>query len=285
MISSASVEVGSIKLSAISAKRDDGPIRANIIALPGGGHTSRYWHHPAKLDASLLALGASLGYNVVAFDRPGYGTSSDLADGGFTLISQIDILKEAISQVCAASGVPEVFLIGHSMGGILSIMLAASGSIPGLLGLDVSGVPLQFSDDLHIALSNGEQTNASHSAKSLFYGPGGTFDASIFQFDNLATAPVQRNELDDSALWPSLFPSIASKVEVPVQYTLAEHDLTTPVDETALALVRDYFASSPRIETRQQIASGHNTSLHHVARAYHLRALAFFDETLATRLS
>ena len=32
--------------------------------------------------------------------------------------------------------------------------------------------------------------------------------------------------------------------------------------------------------TAWQRASGHNISLHHVARAYHLRALAFFDEAL-----
>jgi hypothetical protein len=30
--------------------------------------------------------------------------------------------------------------------------------------------------------------------------------------------------------------------------------------------------------TAWQRASGHNISLHHVARAYHLRAIAFFDE-------
>lgn len=34
-----------------------------------------------------------------------------------------------------------------------------------------------------------------------------------------------------------------------------------------------------------QVASGHNISLHLVARAYHLRAIAFFDEVLATATS
>jgi hypothetical protein len=41
------------------------------------------------------------------------------------------------------------------------------------------------------------------------------------------------------------------------------------------------FTSSPRVELAWQLASGHNISLHRVARAYHLRAIAFFDETLA----
>ena len=41
------------------------------------------------------------------------------------------------------------------------------------------------------------------------------------------------------------------------------------------------FTSSPRVELAWQQASGHNISLHHVARAYHLRAIAFFDESLS----
>ena len=41
------------------------------------------------------------------------------------------------------------------------------------------------------------------------------------------------------------------------------------------------FTSSSRVELAWQRASGHNISLHHVARAYHLRAIAFFDEALS----
>jgi hypothetical protein len=42
------------------------------------------------------------------------------------------------------------------------------------------------------------------------------------------------------------------------------------------------FTSSPRAVPEWQRASGHNISLHRVARAYHLRAVAFFDEVLAS---
>jgi hypothetical protein len=41
------------------------------------------------------------------------------------------------------------------------------------------------------------------------------------------------------------------------------------------------FTSSPRVVLEWQRDSGHNISLHRVARAYHLRAVAFFDEVLA----
>jgi hypothetical protein len=41
------------------------------------------------------------------------------------------------------------------------------------------------------------------------------------------------------------------------------------------------FTSSPRVELAWQRASGHNISLHRVARACHLRAIAFFDEALS----
>jgi pimeloyl-ACP methyl ester carboxylesterase len=45
-------------------------------------------------------------------------------------------------------------------------------------------------------------------------------------------------------------------------------------------LIRALFTSAPRVELAWQRASGHNISLYHVARAYHLRAIAFFDEAL-----
>lgn len=281
MVSQEVVKVGRIRLSAISAKPDDAPARANIVALPGGGHTCRYWHHPCKQDASLLRLGALLGYKVVAFDRPGYGTSTDAKGAGFSHDEQLDLLAEAITKVCHASEARQLFLVGHSMGGILSIKLAASGMLANLHGIDVSGVPYQFSDVLLTAMADATPTNASRSARAVFYGPEGSFDPSIFKVDNQVTAPVPPSELEDSSFWPTQFSTIAQRVTAPVQYTLADHDRTTPSDDATLESIRNSFSSSPRVETRRQLASGHNISFHHIARSFHLRAIAFFDEVLA----
>ena len=281
MVSEEVVKAGRIWLSAISAKPDRAPARANIIALPGGGHTCRYWHHPRKQDASLLHLGALLGYRVVAFDRPGYGTSTDAKGSGFSHDQQIELLAEAITKVCHASEADQLFLVGHSMGGILSMKLAASGVLADLQGIDVSGVPYRFSDVLLTAMAEATPTNASRSARALFYGPEGSFDPSIFEADNQVTAPVPPSELEDSSFWPTQFSAITRRVTVPVQYTLADHDRTTPCDDTTLEAIRNNFSASPRVETRRQLASGHNISFHHIARSYHLRAIAFFDEVLA----
>jgi len=50
-----------------------------------------------------------------------------------------------------------------------------------------------------------------------------------------------------------------------------------------LAHIRSLTPDCTRLITTMQAGSGHNISLHHVARAYHPRALAFFDEARVLR--
>ena len=55
----------------------------------------------------------------------------------------------------------------------------------------------------------------------------------------------------------------------------------TKADWPALEEIRGCFPKAERIVMQSQLGASHNVSLHRVARAYHLRALAFFDEILA----
>lgn len=64
--------------------RADGP-SGLVVALHGGGYDARYWHASDEHQASLLRLGAALGFEVVAVDRPGNRASADAASTGFPL--------------------------------------------------------------------------------------------------------------------------------------------------------------------------------------------------------
>ena len=74
---------------------------------------------------------------------------------------------------------------------------------------------------------------------------------------------------------------MARSVRVPIQLTRAEFENSSGGGREGLERCGALFTSSPRVALQWQVASGHNISLHRVARAYHLRAIAFFDETLA----
>lgn len=275
---------GGLDLSAQELKPEGRAPRATIIALHGGGYTGAYWHHAALPDASLLTLGGNLGYRVIALDRPGYGASAAHCYG-MVLDDQAQMMHGLITALARNGDIGAgICLIGHSMGGILALMTAARLSGTLLVALDVSGVPRHFSDILTRSVDatvEGSPPKAQvGSAATLFYGPPVSFPASLISNDP-AAAPCPLPELSDSRSWPDRFPDIAARIAVPVQYTLGEHETVTACDWKALKGTAALFSAAPRVVVHRQVDAGHNISLHHVGRAYHLRALAFFDEALS----
>lgn len=272
-----------IKLSARLAKPVSATPKAVILAVPGGGYTGGYWHNPMCPEASLLLLGASLGYQVVALDRPGYGLSENDFPQGMELNQQSELIADLVTQLSVETGLG-VFLIGHSLGGILSLMATPLTSSECLLGIDVSGVPRHFSERLTAALAAAfdDETPGSkgRGARSIFYGPEGSFNPLLHSQRDTSARESPLAELGDSINWPALFGEVAAKILIPVQYTLGEYEHVTACDWETLHNTRLLFSASPRVELHRQVGAGHNISLHYVGRAYHLRALAFFDEIL-----
>jgi pimeloyl-ACP methyl ester carboxylesterase len=272
-----------LKLSAIRGE-PDGPARATIVALPGGGYNSAYWHHPANRAGSLVELGAALGFRTWSVDRPGYGATAPQFPDGCPLERQEAVVVGLIDTLSRAPGAGAgVFLIGHSMGAILALRVAAKRQ-GGLLGVDVSGIPLRFSPRLASAVSANLEREEGHSpgksAAALFYGPPGSYDPAILTRD-VALSPPPSIELADSLAWPGQFADVARSIEVPVRITLGDHEQVTDTGWPALRETAALFTRANRVETALQARAGHNVSLHHVARAFHLRSLAFFEEALA----
>ena len=260
------------------------PARATIVALPGGGYNSTYWHHPCNRAGSLVELGATLGFQTYSIDRPGYGATAPLFPDGCKLDRQEAVIVGLVNELAkgpdAGAG---VFLIGHSMGAILALRVAARQP-EGMLGVDVSGVPLRFSPRLASAVSanldGAEGHSPGKSAAALFYGPPGSFDPAMLTKD-VSLVPPPPTELADSMAWPERFPEVARAIHVPVRITLGDHETVTQTGWPALRETAALFTGARRVEIALQAQSGHNVSLHHVARAFHMRALAFFEETLA----
>jgi pimeloyl-ACP methyl ester carboxylesterase len=131
-----SLPAGDITLSALLAEpahagpshagsSDAGP-RATVVALHGSGMSAGYFDGQAHPDLSLLALGARLGYTVLALDRPGYGESAARLPDGAPLANQAALVTAALRAFAAGHQTGAgLFVLAHSHGGKLALTVAA----------------------------------------------------------------------------------------------------------------------------------------------------------------
>ncbi|MFF3876871.1 alpha/beta hydrolase [Streptomyces sp. NPDC001978] len=267
-------------LSGIEAGSTKAP-RGVVLALHGAGYTSRYWDAPNGSGNSLLGMGSALGFRVVAVDRPGYGVSADTGESRAGIDAQAELLGALIESLHAESAPAPLFLVGHSFGALLAVRLAACEAAPFVSGVDVAGLPVRWRTDVREAITAsadafGLLLRRPDVRASLFFGPPSTYDTSVLGAD--LTHRIPRTEMADSLASPAMLKALAPEVRVPVQCTLGEHESAVVAGPEAVAASLALFTSSPRALTYSQPGAGHNVSLHRVGRAYHLRALAFFEE-------
>ncbi|MFF1724118.1 alpha/beta hydrolase [Streptomyces sviceus] len=272
-----SVDADGIALSGLMSEPADGPTRAVIVALHGGGMNAGYFDGQAHPDVSLLALGARLGYTVLALDRPGYGASADRFPRGQRLTAQATTVRAAIAAFTARHA-PHAgtLLLGHSFGAKVALAAAADNGVRGLLGVDVSGCGRRLA--VNPALIGGE---AGVGLRRLNWGPLGLYPLQTFQVSHRVVAPVPALEVRAVVGWTKLSAVILPRVRVPVRLTFAEHEAWWRHDDDEIADLTARLSAAPRIAVDRLPHAGHNISLGWTARAYHLKALAFAEECLA----
>jgi len=263
--------------------------RALILALHGGGYDARYWHHPASPSTSLLDVGMAHGFEVIALDRPGNAASLAMAPEGAPLRDQADLIFDLIDRE-AGSDLP-VFLVGHSLGGILSLTMAADPRASRLSGVETAGTPIRFDeagmDRLRAGIAAMKGAGAAFLPKparaqleAMFFGPAGRFDPEVVAFGPTEHgAPVV--EVEGVLEWLETLEDILPRIQVPVHWTFARHEASSLFDEESQPRIASLLKDNPVVRFAVQEESAHNISLHHVGRAYHLRVLAFCEEVLA----
>jgi pimeloyl-ACP methyl ester carboxylesterase len=280
------IEAGNYTLSGLLALPEGFEQVGTILALHGGGYRAGYWNCPHPSGSSLLTLGASLGYAVLAIDRPGYGATGGLGPKSMCLETQAEVIFDGIEHWRTKTETTgPLFVIGHSIGGILSLLMAASPRGNRLLtGVDVSGVPLKFAGESAAVIARQSISTdylpdiTPDFARDFFFGPDGSFEASALVFDRSLAASVPTAEYFDARDAPTTLSLKMREIQVPVQYTMPEFEKSSETGKAILDAATGYLSSSRRVLTHLQAGAGHNISLHKVARAYHLRSIAFFDE-------
>lgn len=282
-------DVAGVPLSGLLARPARGPARGTVLALHGGGSRAAYWHRDDAPETSLPVLGASLGWTVLAVDRPGYGASAGLPRERQSLERQADLMAGLVDELRAHLGDAYgagVFLAGHSMGAILALRMAAREDRHGdLLGLAAGGVPLRYTPEKAAAMAavptGGEYVPALRgpgTGPATYFGPPGTYDPALLTREGRVVAPVPVAEFVDARDNPLTMPGILGKVAVPVHWTVAEFETSNLAGPDVLDEAGRLLTQAPRVELHTQPGAGHNLSLHHTARAYHLRVMAFAEE-------
>jgi pimeloyl-ACP methyl ester carboxylesterase len=274
------LDVDGMTITARSAGESTGG-RPLIAALHGGTYTGRYFDVAGSAQGSFMDLAAATGYRVVSFDRPGYGGSSALAPADNTFARHAELLAAAIAEV---AGDTPVFLVGHSIGGMIALMIAGAAHDFLLVGASVTGMGAVIrrggAADALASLPPDETIDLPYDQRDMvMFGPAGSFTADGVEQAHGSYAPTPVRELIAAPQWAEeILPGLAPRVTVPVHNALAEFDALWDSTPDNVATFATMLTGAPFVDAAIARGTGHSIDHHLLGHALHLRQLAFAEE-------
>lgn len=274
------VLVDGVPMSGLVAEAADP--RAVIVAIHGGASTAAYFDCPGHPRLSMLRTGATLGFTVVALDRPGYGSSAPYPDAVAQPEQRVALAYGAIDKMVTDSR-PGRFLLAHSAGCELAVRMAADQRGDDLLGIALAGTGLEYDDAAREVLKMATPTKRPVGLRDLLWQPAHLYPAEVLNgITNSSTgAPYEAAMVNTWARQD--FPRLAGEVRVPVQFSVAEYERVWKSDPESLANIAALFTAAPRFVLNEQVGAGHNLSLSVNAAAYHMKVLSFVEECVVER--
>lgn len=255
-----------------------------VIALHGGTFSARYFDVAGSPEGPFLDVAAAHGHPVVAFDRPGYGGSSPLEPAENTFTRHTELLSAAIDEVADQLEARQVFLVGHPIGGMIALMIAAARPRFELIGVSATGmgavIPPGGAAEALGSLPPDETIDLPYDERDrVMFGPAGTYREQAVAEAHGSYAPTPVRELVQAPVWPrEHLPSVAPRVAVPVHNALAEFDALWDADPANVAAFAAMFTAAPFVDAGIARVAGHCIDHHSVAYALYLRQLAFAEE-------
>ncbi|MER5890937.1 alpha/beta hydrolase family protein [Streptomyces sp. NPDC001941] len=255
-----------------------------IAALHGGTYTAHYFDVRGGPEGSFLDTAVAHGHPVVAFDRPGYGGSTPLPPDANTFARHAELLGDAVAQATARLSADAVFLVGHSIGGMIALMIAADDPGFPLIGVSATGmgavIPPGGAAEALGSLPPDETVDLPYAERdSVMFGPAHTHTPEAVERAHTSYAPVPVAELVQAPAWPrEHLPAVAPNVRVPVHNTLAEFDALWSSGPENVARFAGLFTKAPFIDASVARGTGHCIDHHTLGHALHLRQLAFAEE-------
>lgn len=278
------IEIDGLELAATRRDAAEASGRPLIVTLHGGLYTSRYFDVPLSPGGSFVDLASQLGHSVVSFDRPSYGDSAQLPPEQNTFERQAELLGAAIREVAGGSA---VLLVGHSIGGMIALTIAAMDDGPALLGVSATGMgavipPGGASEQLAAAAESSDQDVIAlppEACDPVMFGPPGTFDPGVLDAAHATYSPAPAVELIAASRWAAeKLPQLASNVRVPVHNVLAEYDALWDTSPESIEKFTALFTNAASVDASVMPGVGHSIDHHKAGHALHLRQLAFAHE-------
>jgi pimeloyl-ACP methyl ester carboxylesterase len=274
-------EVDGHTIAALTAGDGGRPL---IAALHGGTYTARYFDVPGSARGTFMDAAVASGYQVVSFDRPGYGGSTALDPADNTFGRHAELLAAAIAQAAARFSADSVFLAGHSIGGMIAMMIAAGELDFRLTGLSVTGMGtvIRRGGAAHAlaSLPADATVDLPYDQRDLvMFGPDFTRTPAAIQAAHGSYAPVPVRELIQAPQWPDdILPDLAPLIRVPVHNALAEFDALWDSSAANVEQFAKLLTAAPYVDASVARATGHSIDHHLLGYALHLRQLAFAEE-------
>jgi pimeloyl-ACP methyl ester carboxylesterase len=282
-----SIDAGTMELSGRFLPATNGDPRALLVAIHGGTYTSKYFDTPSS---SLLDFCASLGYSILALDRPGYGAATSVPVDQLSFDGQVPVLRRALEVIWQDYGQQSagMFVIGHSIGGMISLLLAAERPHERLLGMNMTGAGGLYNEQTKVAfaslVSDAPTVMMDIAMKVMaMYGPAWSYPNEQAYYDPERDVPTAARELAEAQAWGARLPQVASNVRVPVQFMVPEYDHLWRADAEALSPVAAMFSAAPFVDVGVQRLAGHSAELHTLARAFYMKILSFVEECIFYR--
>ncbi len=284
---SISIDAGTMKLSGRFLPATNGDPRALLVAVHGGTYTSKYFDTPSS---SLLDFCAALGYSILALDRPGYGAATSVPVDQLSFEGQIPVLRQALEVIWHDYGQQSagMFLIGHSIGGMISLLLATERPHEHLLGMNMTGAGALYNEQTKAAfaslVSDAPTVMMDIAIKVMaMYGPAWSYPEEQAQYDPERDVPTAAIELAEAQTWGARLPQIAAQTRIPVQFMVPEYDHIWRGEPEALSHVAEMFSATPFVDVGIQRMAGHSVELHTLARAFYMKILSFVEECIVYR--
>lgn len=278
-----------MKLSGRFLPATNGQPKALLVAVHGGTYTSKYFDTSPSL---LLEFCASLGYSILALDRPGYGAAISVPPDQLSYDAQVPVLRQALEEIWDNYGQQSagMFLIGHSIGGMISLLLAAENPHERLLGMNMTGSGALYNDQIKAAfatlVSDAPTVMMDQAIKvAAMYGPSWSYPEELAKLDPERDVPCPTIEFAEAQTWGTRLPQVAAHVRVPVQFIVPEYDHLWRADPEALNHVAEMFTAAPFVDVGMQRMLGHSAELHTLARAFYMKILAFVEECIFYRFN
>lgn len=257
--------------------------KAVIVAVHGGATSAAYFDCPGHLELSLLRAAAADGYTAIALDRPGYGASAfyheDMAEADRRVGFALGAVDKILGESSRGAG---LFLLAHSAGCELGLRMAVDERAVDVLGIELSGTGLRYGEEAKAIISEATMTSRPAGLRDLLWQPTDLYPPEVLTGG--LSAPGAPYEAEVTANWPRRdFGEIASRVTVPVEFSMADHERVWESTPQAAHAVAALFTASRRVVVNEMPDSGHNLSVGWSAGEYHRRVLSFVDDCAAAR--